>query len=156
MRANHLRNSPSLSKIFQKTEVSQCCWCHLYCTGSRTRHDSSKTILSDKFSKKELHLDGKVAVSKNQIFSMLRPQLVAPHARGALLWQQCSMQFAVLAAPAKRKKERTESAMPSRGIVLSLILTSSSVNPCLELTVNRMNGSSVGQNICGLKHLSSS
>ena len=61
----------------------------------------------------------------------------------------------MLAAPAKRKKETTESAMPSRGIALSLILTSSAGNLCLESTTDRMNASSFGQNFLGLKHLSS-
>ena len=52
----------------------------------------------------------------------------------------------------KKKNEMTESAMPSRGIALSLILTSSAGNLCLELTADEMNGSSSGQKISvGLK-----
>ena len=66
------------------------------------------------------------------------------------------MQFFVLAAPAKRKKETIESIMPSRGIALSLILTSSSGDLCLKLTANGMNGSSFGQNfLCDRNYFSS-
>ena len=59
--------------------------------------------------------------ARNGPLANTKEQLVSPHARGALL-ELCSVQLFVLAAPAKRKKETTESAMPSRGIALSLIL----------------------------------